>query len=107
MQFVLLTHKAKKRKRKTRNRNPQKNHRSQIRNEVEPSALHFWAEGSTHKLSTLTFGRTFSLFTMSPCSQMRTHGCSPFASSAHSSPQNLLTCRICPRVAQRGCSWRS
>src|SRR2546429_5206719 len=33
------------------------------RNEVEPSALHFWAQCSTHKLSTLTFGRTLSLFT--------------------------------------------
>src|SRR6266699_5836114 len=63
MRFVLLMHQAKKRERKTRDRNPQKDHRSQIRNEVDPSPLYFWGEGSTHKLFTLTFGRTLSLFT--------------------------------------------
>jgi hypothetical protein len=49
---------------KDKKQEPQKNHRSQIRNEVEPSPLYFWGEGSTHKLFTLTFGRTLSLFTI-------------------------------------------
>ena len=55
MRFGLLMHKAGKRKRKTGNRSPQRNHRSQSRNEVEPSPLHFWAEGSTQRSSTQHF----------------------------------------------------
>ena len=51
MRFVLLMLKTRKRKRKAGNRSPQRNHTSHLRNESEPSAHRFWAEGSDKRPS--------------------------------------------------------